>query len=365
MAKIERFNGNVMAFAINNQPGEKFLFGSSTTDSDNLTDQLTSEFLRGFATVGPSEFPPLEWFNAATFTSTQFISYLHQMGVAEWNAAQEYPTQGGMVIHNGRAWKRGASWSTGDEPGVSSSWSELIDSDSIGNFVQVENRFKGNQNWNVEGNTGDPLPSATPTLYTVGSEIAAGRFCVGANLVNCTFTGGLFDADSGSYYIEYDGDFTSDFFGIKLADNKVVQTGCSISFVGGKTRVTVDMSVAPAHKFAGFSERAGAWPDVNDTDSLIAATGSLGLNFSVTGYQIFESGMILQWARWSKPAGSSASITVNLPIPAPNGQLAVWSSGENAVFPQNVTASGNAQVIAGAFTTPANTGAGTVYSIGF
>lgn len=127
----------------------------------------------------------------------------------------------------------------------------------------VENRFKGNQNWNIEGSTGDPLPSAAPTLYTVGAEVAAGRFVVGADLVNATYTGGLFDADSGSYYIEYDGDFTGDFYGIKLADGTITQTGCTLSLESGNTRLTVDMSIAPAHKFAGLSELVGLWPDIS------------------------------------------------------------------------------------------------------
>lgn len=162
------------------------------------------------------------------------------------------------------------------------------------NNTQVENRFKGNQNWNVEGSTGDPLPSSTPTTYTVGAEIAAGRFCVDADLVNATYAGSLFDADSGSYYIEYDGDFTGDFYGIKLADNTIVQTGCSISLESGKTRVTVDMSLAPAHKFLQFSENVGVAPDVSDdesrdtqsprdSDNLRPVTASAWVNFNGIG----------------------------------------------------------------------------------
>lgn len=122
MAKIDRYDGNVQSFAVNNLSGEKYLFGSSTTDSDNLTAQLTSEYLRGWATVGASEFPPLEWFNAAMFTSTQFNSYLHQMGIAEWNSQQEYPTEGASCVHNGEVWFRGATWILGDEPGASDNW---------------------------------------------------------------------------------------------------------------------------------------------------------------------------------------------------------------------------------------------------
>lgn len=136
------------------------------------------------------------------------------------------------------------------------------------NGIEAKNYLIGDQNFNVEGSTGDPLPSSTPTGYTVGAELTATRTVVSANLVNATFDSGLFDADSGSYYQEYDGEFPDAFYGIKLADNSIVQTGCTLSIVSGKTRITVDMSVAPAHKFAGISESVGIWPDVGDEESI-------------------------------------------------------------------------------------------------
>lgn len=140
MPKINRYNGNVVPFAGDRLAGEKFVFGSSTTDSDELSDQLTTQFLRGYGTVGPSEFPPLEWFNALGFTTTQFISYLHQMGVAEWNSQQEYPTEGAVCTHNGKLWIRGSIWTIGDEPGVSGSWS---DSAPLGEVSPVNNDWNG------------------------------------------------------------------------------------------------------------------------------------------------------------------------------------------------------------------------------
>ncbi|TYC97409.1 phage tail protein, partial [Vibrio anguillarum] len=41
---------------------------------------------------------------------------------------------------------------------------------------QVENRLKANQNWNIPGRTGHPLPDAAPRDYPVGAEIALGVF---------------------------------------------------------------------------------------------------------------------------------------------------------------------------------------------
>jgi len=254
MSKITRYNGDVKAFASSAPGTERTVFGG-TTQSDELTDQITTKFLQGWGIVGASESPSLQDFSAASFTATQFISYLHQMGVAEWNAEQEYPTAGAMSVYNGLPWFRKDSWTVGDEPNVTNSWST----------VQVENRLKANQNFNVAG--ADGQISATPQTFTVGQEFANGRFVVNADLVNATYSAGLINADSGSYYVEYEGDFTGDFYGIKLADNSVVQTGVTISLESGNTRLTIDMSVAPSHKFAGLSEQAGVWQDINDKDS--------------------------------------------------------------------------------------------------
>lgn len=90
MSKITRYSGNVVPFANNAQAGERFIFGSSTEQSNDLTTLVSANYLRGWGVVGPSDFPPLEWFNAQAFTSTQFIAYLHQIGIAEWNEDQEY-----------------------------------------------------------------------------------------------------------------------------------------------------------------------------------------------------------------------------------------------------------------------------------
>lgn len=133
MAKINRFDGNVEAFAKDKLAGEKYLFGSSSTDSDELTDQYTSEFLRGWGTVGPSDFPPLEWFNALGFTMTQFVAYLHQMGIAEWNATQEYHT-GSVCVYSGSMYKSDIDSNIGNQPDISN-WTKFIDLSELEDYL--------------------------------------------------------------------------------------------------------------------------------------------------------------------------------------------------------------------------------------
>lgn len=139
MSKITRYSGNVVPFANNAQAGELFDFGSQSDQNTDLDSLVNASYLRGWGVVGASAFPPLEWFNAQAFTSGQFISYLHQMGVPEWNALQEYPTAGAQVVHSGSAWTRGDDWVMGDEPGVADStrWSKGISASDLGSAAYL------------------------------------------------------------------------------------------------------------------------------------------------------------------------------------------------------------------------------------
>lgn len=91
MAKITRYNGNLEAPASAALGTERTIFGTGS-QSDDLTDQFNAFLLRGWGIVGPSDQPTLQDFNAMVFTLGQIHAYLHQMGVAEYNAAQEYHT---------------------------------------------------------------------------------------------------------------------------------------------------------------------------------------------------------------------------------------------------------------------------------
>ena len=89
MAKIDRYNGNMEAFAADALRTERTIFGD-TAQSDTLDDNITGDFLRGWGLVGVNENPTKQDFNGLAFTLGQLIAYLHQRGIAEWNAAQEY-----------------------------------------------------------------------------------------------------------------------------------------------------------------------------------------------------------------------------------------------------------------------------------
>lgn len=89
MAKIVRYNGNLVPFASSSLGTERTIFGQ-VTQANDITSQYTAEFLRGWGIVGPSDQPTLQDFNAVSYTHGQILSYLHQVGIAEFNSAQEY-----------------------------------------------------------------------------------------------------------------------------------------------------------------------------------------------------------------------------------------------------------------------------------
>jgi len=89
MAKIDRYNGNLKAFASEATGNERTIFGD-TAQSDTLDANITLDLLRGWGVIGVDSNPTKQHFNGLAFTLGQLISYLHQRGVPEWNTAQEY-----------------------------------------------------------------------------------------------------------------------------------------------------------------------------------------------------------------------------------------------------------------------------------
>jgi hypothetical protein len=73
MSKIVRYDGDVKAFAADALTNERTVFGGTSTAAD-LTSQLTSQYLRGWGTVGANEKPTLQDFNAVGYTP---VSYTH------------------------------------------------------------------------------------------------------------------------------------------------------------------------------------------------------------------------------------------------------------------------------------------------
>lgn len=123
MSKIERYQGNVQAFASSAQGVERTVFGE-TTQANDLTSQITAAFLRGWGIVGPSEHPSLEDFNGAMYALSQFIAYQHQAGIPEWHEEQEYYA-GSVCTHTGVAYQSIEDANTGNEP-PSAHWTPVI-----------------------------------------------------------------------------------------------------------------------------------------------------------------------------------------------------------------------------------------------
>lgn len=123
MSKIARYAGNLRAFGSNAQGLERTVFGG-TNQADDLTSQVTDAYLRGWGIVGPSENPSMEDFNAAMYALSQFIAYQHQMGIPEWDAAQEYYV-GSLCLRNGEAYSSLASNNINSVP-PSAKWTKLL-----------------------------------------------------------------------------------------------------------------------------------------------------------------------------------------------------------------------------------------------
>lgn len=129
MAKINRVNGNVQAFASNAIGTERTIFGE-VTQSNELTAQFTADFLRGWGIVGPSDNPSMEDFNAVAYTLSQMLAYLHQAGIPEWNALQEF-FEGSVTISGGNIYVSLAASNIGNNPAATPSVWRLVDSPGV------------------------------------------------------------------------------------------------------------------------------------------------------------------------------------------------------------------------------------------
>lgn len=100
MASIERYDGNYPAFAENAENAKRTIFGTTTTGVDDITRNINSIFRTGWEFVGSDSEPTMQDFNAAFYTLSQTLAYLHQRGIPEWSAGQQY-YDGSYVIDTG------------------------------------------------------------------------------------------------------------------------------------------------------------------------------------------------------------------------------------------------------------------------
>ena len=114
MAKIDRYDGNLEAFASDSTSTNRTVFGAET-QSDTLDDNINTEFKEGWEIVGANESPTKQDFNAVAYTTTQLLAYLHQMGTPEWNITQEYHT-GSITIRTGILYISQTDTNIGNDP---------------------------------------------------------------------------------------------------------------------------------------------------------------------------------------------------------------------------------------------------------
>lgn len=194
-----------------------------------------------------------------------------------------YPV-GSIVVYSGVAYVKfqntaGAT----SNPSASNDWKVF------NGLNQVENRLKGNQNWNIPGGTGHPLPDATPRDYPVGVDVSYGyRVSTSDPILNLTNVNGERSADSGTYLTFSTSKNINDFFGVKLSDGRIVEATTNINtngvlkrqVGGGFVEIAVSFNILAskygiprgAHKFVGCSELPGVWPDVSDEESADAVS---------------------------------------------------------------------------------------------
>lgn len=125
MAKIDRYTGNLQPFGSNATGTERTVFGD-TVQSDTLDGNITADFLLGWEKLAGAK-PPKQWFNGAMYTTTQLIAYLHQMGVPEYDAAQEYPINAFANV-GGVIYKSLVNSNIGNTPASSpAEWEDILD----------------------------------------------------------------------------------------------------------------------------------------------------------------------------------------------------------------------------------------------
>jgi len=101
---FNRFNGNVEPFASNSTGTNRTVFGD-TVQSDDIDDNLNTDFKLGWEIVGVNDNPTKQDFNALAFTISNLLSYLYQQGVAEWNTTQEYFENSYCVGSDGKLYR--------------------------------------------------------------------------------------------------------------------------------------------------------------------------------------------------------------------------------------------------------------------
>jgi len=248
MAKIVRYNGDLKAFASAAPGTERTIFGS-VTQSNDLTSQVTASFLRGWGIVGPSDQPSLEDFNGAMYTHGQLLAYLHQVGIAEYNASQEYHL-GSVTVLGGIIYISLANTNVNNNPSTSPTFWRS----------PTSGRILRRSTYRINGSTlqvsvdGAPFVTAATTFTPIAGAVNAMVEAVGGGGGG----GGCFGTGSGQIAAASGGG----------------AGGYSASWLTISALSGVTLSVGPGGSSAANS--AGAAGSTTSVGALLSATGGSG-----------------------------------------------------------------------------------------
>jgi len=174
MTKIARYDGDLEAFASAAVGVERTVFGD-VAQSDTLDANINADYLRGWGIVSPSSPPSKQDFNAISYTTTFLLSYLHQMGVAEWNTSQEYHS-GSAAIRTGNLYISKINTNTGNDPFTdTTSWKILAAMEDLEDAINInyDNAASGLAAVNVQEGIDELSISSNITYDNAISGLAA------------------------------------------------------------------------------------------------------------------------------------------------------------------------------------------------
>lgn len=274
MAKIVRYDGNLKAFASEQQTNERTVFGENTI-TDILTLQITPDYLRGFGIVGPSEYPTLQDFNAAMFTATQLMAYIHQMGIAEFNFLQEYHLTS-VVTYAGEIYLSRANTNVNRQPDTNPAWwismSDLTISKTPGRIIGVQTFGSGG--------VYTPTPG-TKSIIVEGCGGGGGGGGAGATAAGVVSIGG--GGASGGYFRTR---LTSGFSGATVTIGSGGPGGINANPGGNGTATQFGNIFAAGGGGASFINPTSTYPTqavggnpgaFNNTGNILNGIGSAGL----------------------------------------------------------------------------------------
>ena len=183
-----RHSGNLKKFAETATTGYRYLFGT-TTDSDNINDNLNTEFEKGWEEgVNVNGFPPIQAFNAQGFTLSKLLAYLYERGIAEYDNAQQYFV-GSICVYNGVIYQSLSGTSvtpnTAHIPtsNIGTHW-------NVANETQLKNVFvQLSTDQTIAGVKTFSSSPIVPTSTTSTQAVNKGQLDLKSNSASPTFTG--------------------------------------------------------------------------------------------------------------------------------------------------------------------------------